>query len=202
MNEHTSLEKYTSHTLFEIVAKGLRKGYVWEVSWRLNKLQHIDPQFLCLLQHFFLILLGCSIGGPEGPYPSAGCWLSLQHFISNSDSSELNLSVASGYTIVWRSPASCGRHICTQFNPSTVKVIPWYLRLDAPVPWLTAGSKVNMLHTFIAILPSLLWPGVVTSDRNQIELFKHLTVCKQITDVELLVLHSNTWNHMNVLSFV
>ena len=25
-------------------------------------------------------------------------------------------------------PASCGRHICTQFNPSTVKVIPWYLR--------------------------------------------------------------------------
>ena len=27
-NEHTSLEKYTSHTLFEMVAKGLRKGYV------------------------------------------------------------------------------------------------------------------------------------------------------------------------------
>ena len=41
-NEHTSLEKYTSHTLFEMVAKGLGKGYVWEVSWRLNKLQHID----------------------------------------------------------------------------------------------------------------------------------------------------------------
>ena len=40
-NEHTSLEKYTSHTLF---SKWLRKGYVWEVSWRLNKLQHIDPQ--------------------------------------------------------------------------------------------------------------------------------------------------------------
>ena len=47
-NKHTSLEKYTSHTLFEMVAKGFRKGYVWEVSWRLNKLQHIDPQFLCL----------------------------------------------------------------------------------------------------------------------------------------------------------
>ena len=47
-NEHTSLEKYTSHTLFEMVAKGLQKGYVWEVSWRLNKLQRIDPQFLCL----------------------------------------------------------------------------------------------------------------------------------------------------------
>ena len=31
-------------------------------------------------------------------------------------------------------------------QPSTVKVIPWYLRPDAPVPWLTAGSKVNMLQ--------------------------------------------------------
>ena len=41
--------------------------------------------------------------------------------------------MAPGYIIVWRPPASCGRHICTQFNPSTVKVIPWYLRLDAPV---------------------------------------------------------------------
>ena len=27
-NKHTSLGKYTSHTLFEIVAKGLQKGYV------------------------------------------------------------------------------------------------------------------------------------------------------------------------------
>ena len=37
MNGHSSLEKCTSHTLFEMVAKGLRKGYVSEVSWRLNK---------------------------------------------------------------------------------------------------------------------------------------------------------------------
>ena len=50
-SEHNSLEKYTSHTLFKMVAKGLRKGCVWEVSWRLNKLQHIDPQLLCLKQH-------------------------------------------------------------------------------------------------------------------------------------------------------
>ena len=27
-NEHASLEKYTSHTLFEMFAKVLRKGYV------------------------------------------------------------------------------------------------------------------------------------------------------------------------------
>ena len=52
MNEHTTLEKYTSYTLF---LKGLQKGcervaigYVWEVSWRRNRLQHIDPKFLWL----------------------------------------------------------------------------------------------------------------------------------------------------------
>ena len=56
------------------------------------------------------------------------------------------LPVAPGYIIVWHPPASCERRICTQFNPSMVKVIPWYLRQDAPVPRLTAGSKVNMLH--------------------------------------------------------
>ena len=56
------------------------------------------------------------------------------------------LPVAPGYIIVWCPPASCEHRICTQFNPSTVMVIPWYLRLDAPVPWLTAGSKVNMLQ--------------------------------------------------------
>ena len=34
------------------------------------------------------------------------------------------LPVTPSYIIVWHPPASCERHICTQFNPSTVKVIP------------------------------------------------------------------------------
>ena len=42
-------------------------------------------------------------------------------------------SSSRGYIIILRSPTSCERHICTQFNPSTVKVIPWYLRPDAHV---------------------------------------------------------------------
>ena len=37
--------------------------------------------------------------------------------------------------------------IILQFNPSTVKVILWYLWPDAPVPWSTAGSEVNMLQS-------------------------------------------------------
>ena len=33
---------------------------------------------------------------------------------------------------------------------------------------------------------------------DQIELFNHLTMCKQITEDELLVLYGITWNHLTV----
>ena len=165
-NKHTSLEKYTSHTLF---SKGLRKGCVWEVSWRLNRLQHIDPKFLWFLQHFFLILLGCSPRGTEGPSPLLGAGshsgilsptttgnycLELNSAclgLQLTNSNYLELSVAPGYIIVWRPLASCEHHICTEFNPSVGKVIPWYLRADAPVSRLTAGLKVNMLQIFFCL---------------------------------------------------
>ena len=81
--------------------------------------------------------------------PIALCWvlvLSTSSYLQLTDSNYLNLSVAPGYIIVCHPPASYGRQICTQFNPSTVKIIPWYPRPDPPVPWLTAGSKVNMLR--------------------------------------------------------
>ena len=61
-----------------------------------------------------------------------------------------------GYIFVWHPPDSSGRHLCTQFNPSTVRVIPWYLRPDAPVLWSTAGSEVNMNK--IGLLDEILLP--------------------------------------------
>ena len=33
---------------------------------------------------------------------------------------------------------------------------------------------------------------------GQMELFNHSTVCKQIINIELLVLDNNTWNHITV----
>ena len=39
---------------------------------------------------------------------------------------------------------------------------------------------------------------VRVSSRGQTELYDHLSVCKQISDVELLVLYSNTWNHLTM----
>ena len=92
-NEHTSLEKYTSHSLFEIVAKGLRKGHVWEVSWRLNKLQtYWIPVRLSLAA-----LLSCSAGllnrGSWGPI--ALCWVLVLSTASYLQLTEL--PVAPGY---------------------------------------------------------------------------------------------------------
>ena len=103
-----------------------------------QKLQHIDPQLFWLQQHFFLILRSCSTGGHEGP---ALCWVWFSLLRTATTNSKLTeLPVGPGYIIVWRSPASCELHICTEFNPSTVKAIPWYLRPDTPVSWLPAGS--------------------------------------------------------------
>ena len=68
---------YLSHFIWN-GWKGLWKGYVWEVSWRLNKLQHIDPPVplssAALLSHSAGLLNRGSWGG---------CWFSLQHLISN-----------------------------------------------------------------------------------------------------------------------
>ena len=69
-NEHSSLEKYTSHTLF---SKGLRKGYAWEVSWRLNKLQHIAPLVPWSLAAFLSRFAGLLNRGSWGPIGL--CWV-------------------------------------------------------------------------------------------------------------------------------
>ena len=95
---------------------------------------------------------------PPVPLSFSFCW-ATQSGVLRAHSSLLGLvlstaswlqltehPVAPGYIIVWCPPASCECRICTQFSLSTVKVISWYLRPDAPVPWSTAGSKVNMLH--------------------------------------------------------
>ena len=62
-NEHTSLEKYTSHTLF---SKGVAKGLMFLVCERWvgdgTDCHILTPSSSVLLQNFFLILLDCSTG--------------------------------------------------------------------------------------------------------------------------------------------
>ena len=82
-DEHISLEKYTSHTLF---LKGLRKvGYVWEVSWRRRETAtywtQVPLTIAALLPHSAGLLNGVS----WGPKPSVWSWFSLRHLISDSN---------------------------------------------------------------------------------------------------------------------
>ena len=137
-NEHTSLEKYTSHTLFERVAKGLRKGYVWELSWRLSRLQHNDPKFLCFSSTSFSFYWAAQSGVLRAQ-PSLGAG-SHNSILSPTNWLQLTEPVCgTGLYICLTATCFLWAHICTQFNPSKVKVIPWYLRPDAPVIYLDAS---------------------------------------------------------------
>ena len=104
--------------------KGLRKGYVWEVSWRLNKTVTYWPPSSSGYSSTSFSFYWAAQPGAWGPSSQSGAgfhagilspklWLQLT-----------KLPFAPGCIIVWRSSASCGCHFCTKLNPSTVKVIP------------------------------------------------------------------------------
>ena len=136
MNGHSSLEKYASHFIW----KGYERVIVWEVSWRLNKDCNIlTPSSSSYSSISFLFSWTAQLGA-WGP---SLCWKLVLTprtgtLNSNSDLQLTDFLLHPGYIIIWRPPASCGITIHTQFNPSTVKVIPRYLRPDAPVIYTDA----------------------------------------------------------------
>ena len=65
MNEHSSLEKYTSHTLFERVAKGLCVRGELETEQTATYWPQIPLVIAALLPHS----AGLLNQGPEGPSP-------------------------------------------------------------------------------------------------------------------------------------
>ena len=98
---------YLSHFIWN-GTKGLWKGYVWEVSWRLNKTATYWPTALLAITALFSHFPGMLKWGPWGP---SLCWdLVLTPRAATTDSkiwSPTNwLPVALGYIIVWRPPAS------------------------------------------------------------------------------------------------
>ena len=128
-NEHTSLEKYISHTLFETVAKGLCVRGELETEQTATYWPPVPLSLAALLSRSAgLLNLGswgpialCSVLVLSTAYYLQLDWLQLTELVYGI-----------GLYNCFRPPASCGRHICTQFNPSTVKVIPWYLQPAAP----------------------------------------------------------------------
>ena len=100
---HSSLEKYTSHFIWK-GSKGLLKVLLWEGVGDQTELQHIDPHSYGHNSVSFLLswaaqpgAWGPSLSGTCSSFqhlisnysigclrsPSARCWLSLQHLISN-----------------------------------------------------------------------------------------------------------------------
>ena len=64
------------------------KGCVWEGVGDQTELQHIDPHSYGHQCSVFLVLQGCSTRGPGTP--SAGCWLPLQHLVTNRSGLQTN----------------------------------------------------------------------------------------------------------------
>ena len=99
---------------FERVTKGIICER-WVGDW--TELQHIDPHFSGHSSNSFPFSSQPGVWGPSL------CWDMV--LIPATFLQLIWTSSRRGYIIIWRRPTSCERHICTQFNPSTVKVIPW-----------------------------------------------------------------------------
>ena len=168
-NERTNTllyKKYTSHTLFERVDVGC----VWEVSWRWGQTATCWPKVLltiaALLSHsgwaaqpwvtegrkpsvckLILTLASCPQLTPTGTWTDPSCLWHLVIFLF--DAHLLPVSI----------------HICTKFNH--VHRSRWYsyifdqmhlfrcssTYIHRCIPWLTARSRVNMLHVYHLVIP-------------------------------------------------
>ena len=146
-------------------SKGLRKGYVWEVSWRLNKTATYWLLALlaiaALLSHYAgLFKRG---GVTEGCKPSVwelvlstASYLQLQQLTPNSKLTRT--SVTPGYINVWRPPASVSVASAPNSTRPQSRLSPDIFDrmhlLFTQVHFLfdsSGMSEVNMLHTLIYI---------------------------------------------------
>ena len=123
-------------TYLSLYSKGLRKGYC--VRGELETEQSCNiliPSSSCYNSTSFSFswaaqpeaLRAQPLLGPGSHY------FELQQLTPNSDLQLTRTSCSTGLYNCFTSTCFSERCICTQFNPSTVKVIPWYLRPDAPV---------------------------------------------------------------------
>ena len=137
MNEHTSLEKYTSHILF---SKGLRVRDELEMEQTATYWPQVPLTIAALLSHS----AGLLKRGSWGPKPSAGSWFSLPRTATRTPTNWLQLTQTIFGTGLYNClTPTCFRwhRNCTEFNLSTVKVIPWYLWPDAPA--IYTGVSLN-----------------------------------------------------------
>ena len=142
---------------------------MWEGVGDRTELQHIDPHSYGH-QRFFPVLLGCSTGWPGAPL-SAGCWLSLPHYVTNWSGLQTDwISCALSYIIVhahsispqnWPSeyalPPSLEWHVWSSSNGNNCHSLPVHQFVTVPldfnsVPYCQPSSPTPMEY---ALQPSL-----------------------------------------------
>ena len=145
MNEHTSLEKHTSHTLF---SKGLMLVVCERWVGDGTDCNILTPSSFDYSSTSFSFCWAAQSGVTEGRKPSFWSWFSLPRTATQTPTNWLQLTQAICGTWLY----NCLIPTCflgaSQLLPNStrpqVKVTPWFLWPDAPVSWLTAGLRVNM----------------------------------------------------------
>ena len=138
-----------------LYSKVLRKGYLWEVSRRLNKTATYWPP-----AHLAPLLsrsVGLLIRGPWGPSSLLGLVLNASNCNKLTPTpNSLELPVAPGYIIVWHPPASVSVASAPNSTRTHSKLSPDIFDqmhlLFTLVHFLfdtSAGSEVNMLHQIL-----------------------------------------------------
>ena len=125
------LEKYTSHFIWNVcVCEGVGDR---------TELQHIDPHSYDHQRCVFLVLQGCSTGGP-GAQLSAGCWLSLPHPLSKLVwSPKLTDFLSSPSYIIVQSPTQY-LPIIVHRNVSILPSLEWHV-------WSSSsGNNCHAVH--------------------------------------------------------
>ena len=143
---HSSFKKYTSHFYLKGLERVTKGIIVWEVSWRLNRTTTYWP-------------LPNSSGYSSVSFPFS--WAAQPGAWGPSLSWNMVLIPTSSLQLIWtswRPLTSCECHIYTQFNPSTVNVIPWSPDIFDQMHWL-----FTQVHFFFW---QLGWGQYVTNEDN------------------------------------
>ena len=160
-NEHT-LEK--SLTLYS--RKGCERvvceRWVGDGTETATYWPHIPLTIAVLIPHS----AGLLNRGPESPNPLSGAgshYGILSATTTGTHCIELNsacLELQLTRTVCGTGLYNCLTFICFPWASQLPRFQPvhrsrWYLRPDAPVSWLTAGSRANMLHLIVFLSPCI-----------------------------------------------
>ena len=180
---HNDPRTYLTHFIrksCESVAKMLWERWVGNGTETATYWPPVPLTIAALLSHS----TGLLTRGSWGPKPSAGSWFSLLRTATRTATNWLQLT----RTVCGTGLYNCLISTCFLWASHLHQIQPvhmssWYLRPDAPVSRLTAGSKVNMLHMDLVLNN----PQYALKPNNPTE---------SIIKIPQLILSSKSWTRL------